>query len=107
VWSVDLDNVHSTARKSIESIGWLHTFRKGRPKQSNDAVVAVALATLLKASRDGQIEPDATVLLNITGGGNRQREIAGSLHQARPDLTVCPAEAQSESVLSRIADLFS
>jgi cysteate synthase len=72
-----------------------------------DPAGAVALATLLKASRDGQIEPDATVLLNITGGGNRQREIAGSLHQARPDLTVVPAEAQSESVLSRIADLFS
>jgi len=67
---------------------------------------AVALATLLKASRDGQIEPDATVLLNVTGGGNRQREIVGTLRQAKPDLTVCISEAQGEPVLGKIAELF-
>jgi cysteate synthase len=71
-----------------------------------DPASAVAFATLLKAARYGLVEHDATVLLNVTGGGRIRRQTDRKLIPARPALQLDQAEIVLEGTPKKIANLF-
>jgi cysteate synthase len=70
-----------------------------------EAASAVALATLLQAARSGRLEPDAVVLLNVSGGRTKQRTTESS-SEVLPDLTLDYDEISDKRSLERIAALF-
>ena len=72
-----------------------------------DPAGAVAFATLLKFARWGQIEPDSTVLLNVTGGGWYRLGMDKKLIPAKPDLQLDESEAFTEEALEKIVSLFN
>jgi cysteate synthase len=45
---------------------------------------AVAVASLIQAAKDGKIEPEAIVMLNITGGGEERFKSGKALHYLTP-----------------------
>jgi cysteate synthase len=67
----------------------------------------VAVASLLAAAKDGRFDRSSIVLLNITGGGRKRREQARHLEDVQPDLIVYPSDLRSETVLDRVARMFS
>ncbi|HXU36604.1 MAG TPA: cysteate synthase [Blastocatellia bacterium] len=71
-----------------------------------DPASGVTFATLLKASRSGQIKHEATVLLHITGGGWRRSQLDRKLIPLRADLQVAENEISSERTLEKITQLF-
>ncbi len=72
-----------------------------------DPAGAVAFASLLKAARDGGIEREALVLLNITGGGRHRQQMEKKLIAARPTLELDEKEILLDETLERLVDLFS
>jgi cysteate synthase len=72
-----------------------------------DPAGAVAFASLLKAARDGGIEREALVLLNITGGGRHRQQMEKKLIAARPALELDEKEILLDETLERLVDLFS
>lgn len=72
-----------------------------------DPAGAVAFATLLKAARYGNIDRDALVLLNITGGGRRRQQRDAELVAVRPTLELDAKEALLEGTPRRIAAMFA
>ena len=71
-----------------------------------DPAGAVALATLIEAVRRGEIERDAPVLLNITGGGRLRQRREEEQTMARPDLELGTKELRLDKTLERIVGLF-
>lgn len=74
------------------------------------AAAGVAAASLIKAVEAGEIDPAATVMLNITGGGEThfKNELAakgGTLHYLKPSL-VFPLDASGEDVVAAVEKLF-
>jgi cysteate synthase len=67
---------------------------------------AVAFASLLDAVGRGSIPTDATVVLNITGGGKRRLASDTALTQRFPDLSIQGAASCDRGQLERIVDLF-
>jgi cysteate synthase len=72
-----------------------------------DPAGAVAFASLLKAARDGGIEREALVLLNITGGGRHRQQMEKKLIAARPALELDEKEILLDETLERLVGLFS
>jgi cysteate synthase len=72
-----------------------------------DPAGAVAVASLIAAVREARIDPQATFLVNITGGGRKKREKAVPLKNPQPDLIVHPWELHAPEVTNRILALFS
>ncbi len=71
---------------------------------------AVALASLIHAVKTGMIDTKATVMLNITGGGEKllQREIeakGGELFYLKPSI-VFPLDPDADDVLTRVEALY-
>jgi cysteate synthase len=62
----------------------------------------VALATLLKTIQRGHIDPQATVLLNVTGGGWKRKNKDQKLITAQPILCLQDTEIFSENISTRI-----
>ena len=67
---------------------------------------AVAVASLLQAINENKIEPEAIVMLNITGGGEERYKAGKPLHYLRPvkifDIGISP-----EEVKEALAKIFS
>ena len=72
-----------------------------------DPAGAVAFASLLKAARDGGIEREALVLLNITGGGRHRQQMEKKLIAARPTLELDEKEILLDETLESLVGLFS
>lgn len=70
-----------------------------------DPASAVAFASLLKASRSGQIERGSIVLLHITGGGRYRRRMDKKLIPIKPDLQVDGNEILSNQVMEKVIGL--
>lgn len=70
-----------------------------------DPAAAVALASLLRAAREGWMEPDAVVLLNITGGGRVRLLRDRPASVPAPTLAVGRADLSHPDTLTRIAEL--
>jgi cysteate synthase len=64
-----------------------------------DPAAGVALATLIKAVTSGQIDSNALVLLNITGGGWDRHRRDNGLISARPALQIDMHEMAMEKVI--------
>ncbi len=66
---------------------------------------AVATATLIKAVKDGKVERDATIMLNITGGGEELFKKKKGTVQHEPNI-IFPLSAEEEDVIARCEALF-
>ncbi len=66
---------------------------------------AVALATLIKAIADGKVERDATIMLNVTGGGEELRQRGKDLWYLKPTHTFS-LNAIEEDVIARVESMF-
>ena len=65
----------------------------------------VALATLIQAVKEGRIDPSATVMLNVTGGGERRFQQGKTLHYLKPSI-VFELDPDAQEVASRVEELF-
>ncbi len=65
----------------------------------------VATASLIKAVKDGKIEKDAVVMLNITGGGEELIKSKKSVCMLEPNI-VFPLSAEFEDVIAKCEALF-
>ena len=66
---------------------------------------AVATASLIKACRESRIEKDATIMLNITGGGEGLFKNGRKLHYLKPSL-VFDLNPSLDEVEMKLKDLF-
>lgn len=66
---------------------------------------SVATASLIKAVADGKVEKDATVMLNITGGGEQSFKRGKELWYLQPD-RVFPLDAEADDVAAEVEALF-
>ncbi len=69
------------------------------------SAAGVATATLIKAVKDGKIEKDATVMLNITGGGEELLKSKKSIWMLEPNI-IFPLSADFETVIEKCEELF-
>lgn len=67
---------------------------------------AVAVASLLNKVKDGTISQDATVLLNITGGGENLYRAGRDICYLRPS-HIFPIAADERDVLLKVEELFA
>lgn len=70
------------------------------------SAAGVALASLQKAVADGRVERDATVMLNITGGGEELFQQGKELWYLKPRI-VFGLDAQADEVVERCEALFA
>ncbi|WP_073000726.1 cysteate synthase [Mariniphaga anaerophila] len=66
---------------------------------------AVATATLINAAQNGEIDKDATIMLNITGGGEDRFKAEKELFYLKPDL-VFDFNPDVSEVKRKVASLF-
>ncbi len=66
---------------------------------------SVATASLIKAVADGKIDKSATVMLNITGGGEQLFKEGKELWYLQPDL-VFPLDPEVDDVVAKVEQLF-
>ena len=66
---------------------------------------AVALASLINEVAQGNIERDATVMLNITGGGEARYKEGRELHYLRPS-HIFPLNPDNNDVIAKVERLF-
>lgn len=69
------------------------------------SAAGVALASLIKAVADGKVARDATVMLNITGGGEEHFKEGKELWYLRPS-HVFPLEPDIDDVVAKVEALF-
>ena len=76
-------------------------------KEGNDLhpAAAIALASLINVVNEGDIEKDALIMLNITGGGEEKFKKEKDLHYLNPSL-VFDIDADFEEVKERLERLF-
>lgn len=72
------------------------------------SAAGVALATLIRAVREGRVERDKIVMLNVTGGGEERfrRERGNRVWNLRPH-RVFPLDADKEQVVRAVEELFA
>lgn len=66
---------------------------------------AIATATLIQAVKDGAIDKGATIMLNITGGGEKRMKEGKELFYLKPNL-VFEINPEKEQVVKKVAELF-
>ncbi len=66
----------------------------------------VALASLVKAVAEGRIAEDATVMLNVTGGGEERFKKEHDIWHLRPSL-VFPLDPDVDEVIAKVGALFA
>jgi cysteate synthase len=70
-----------------------------------EPAAAVAVASLIQAVKDGKIDKNATIMLNITGGGIEKFKRENKINYLEP-LLVFPLNPEPESVFEKIKTLF-
>lgn len=71
-----------------------------------EPAAAVAVASLVKAVQENKIEKDATVMLNITGGGIQRVKREKELHYLKPN-AVFPISATKDEIKAKLAEIFA
>ena len=66
---------------------------------------AVAVASLINATKSNQIEHNATIMLNITGGGEMRYKAENEVFHLHPSL-VFPLEPDKNDVIAKVEGLF-
>lgn len=72
-----------------------------------DPAAGVALATLRKEVASGNVERDALILLNVTGGGWKRRNLGHHISAPQPALQISEKELALDQTIERIRSLFS
>jgi len=67
---------------------------------------AIATATLINAAKEGSIDKDALIMLNITGGGEERFKSENELHYLEPSL-VFDIDPNLKTVSEKLNSLFS
>lgn len=67
---------------------------------------AVATASLIKTVQDGKIDPEATVMLNITGAGEKRFKAEHKVHTLSPE-KIFSLKATEEEVVMAVESLFA
>lgn len=77
-------------------------------KEGNDIepAAAVAVASLISAVKEGKVEKNATIMLNITGGGIERYKSEHQLVYKRPEY-VFPIDAPSDLIQKTVLSLFA
>jgi cysteate synthase len=70
-----------------------------------EPAAAVAVASLIKAIEEGKTDKNATVMLNITGGGIEKFKLENTITYLDP-LLVFPLNPDPQSVFDKIKSLF-
>ncbi|HEY3388922.1 MAG TPA: cysteate synthase, partial [Prolixibacteraceae bacterium] len=70
-----------------------------------EPAAAVAVASLIQAANEGKIDKNATIMLNITGGGIEKFKHENKISYLEP-LLVFPLNPNPQSVFEKIKDLF-
>jgi cysteate synthase len=94
-----------TAVTNEQAIGAAEQFEKSEGVDIAPAA-AVAFASLLTAIKDRLISSDATVVLNVTGGGQRRRFENETAVQLEADLSVDSADIDLARSLHAVTKLF-
>ena len=68
-----------------------------------EPAAAVAVASLIKAVEDGKVEKDATIMLNITGGGIQRIKREKSLCYLKPS-AVFPIGASKDEIKAKLRE---
>lgn len=71
-----------------------------------DPAAGVALATLLEETKSGRIDPNATLLLHITGGGWHKHQRERKLVASQPALKVKATTTFTDDIIERMVALF-
>jgi cysteate synthase len=71
-----------------------------------EPAAGIALATLVEAAAQGEIEREAHILLHITGGGWHKRKLDKKLLPLKPSLELDECEIGTETALEKITELF-
>jgi cysteate synthase len=66
---------------------------------------AVAVASLIKEVQAGRIEQDATIMLNITGGGEARYKADKDIFHLKPNY-IFPLAAKEQDVVAKVEALF-
>ncbi len=69
------------------------------------SAAGVALASLVKAVADGKVDPKATVMLNITGGGEERFKEGREMWYLKPS-HVFPLAPEADDVVAKVEELF-
>jgi cysteate synthase len=67
---------------------------------------SVAVASLEQAVKDSKVDPEAVIMVNITGGGYRRLEATGNQRRVTPAVVIDPDKSDKESVEAVLAPLF-
>lgn len=67
---------------------------------------AVAIAHLMQDAQSGRVPHDATVMLNVTGGGVARAHQELDIRPVRPHLTITTEEMTPERVQNRVCGIF-
>ena len=67
---------------------------------------AVAAASLVAEVQGGRIERDATIMLNITGGGEARYRANKEIFHLQPDY-IFPLEPNEDEVVRKVEELFA
>jgi cysteate synthase len=65
----------------------------------------VATASLIKAVKEGKVNKEAVIMLNITGGGIQRFKREHNLVYKKPDY-VFPIDAEPGFIKEKVAELF-
>jgi cysteate synthase len=76
--------------------------------EGNDVTpaAAIAVATLIDAVKAGKVEKNATVMLNITGGGTEKFKQEHELSFLKPEI-IFPVDPDPKDVKEKLKELFS
>lgn len=79
-----------------------------REKEGNDLepAAAVAVASLINAVKEGKVEKNATIMLNITGGGIERYKTEHSLVYKKPEY-VFPIDTPTDFIQKTVLNLFT
>ena len=66
----------------------------------------VALASLIKEVQAGRVERNATIMLNITGGGEQRYKADKNIFYLRPDY-IFPIKPNERDVVLKVEELFA
>lgn len=71
-----------------------------------EPAASVAVGSLIQAINNNQVEKDATIMLNITGGGAKRFKKENNVVYAKPSL-VFPIDPDKEVVKAKLKELFA
>ena len=69
------------------------------------SAAGVAVMSLIKALKEGQVTPDQTIMLNITGGGEKRFKKEFNYVNAKADLVLSP-ECSPAEIIEKVTALF-